>query len=187
MNKKELIKMKKNLLALGLVGTLIGSTGCVRKVETNNNRTVLEDVPQKYYNFDEYFKYVIKDDEPITVYNSRNVELFYNKETYDVSEYIFSSFTLFATEYELYDIESEKMLMYCKDGLLRGSYIDYNYTNWYLKELEPNNYQVNLLDAAKYIEGYKVKDYYSLEEIREIEPQIGDSLKALNKVKVKTK
>lgn len=76
--------------------------------------------------------------------------------------------------------------MYCRDTMY-GPITDYNYTDWYLEELESNNYRVNLLDASKYIEEYKVKDYYSLEEIREIEPQIGKYLKAINKAKVKTK
>ena len=190
MSKKELIKMKKSLLALGVAGTLIGSTGCGKKVETINadDNVDLVSVPKEYYNFDEYCKYVIKDDEPVREYNSENIVLYYNKETYDVSEYLFNTSLWFSTEYELYDIATEEMLMYGKVGSFsKVMYEDYNYSNWYLKELASNNYRVYFPDIANYIEGYKMKDYYSLEEIREIEPQIGDSLKALNKVKVKTK
>lgn len=93
MSKKELIKMKKSLLALGVAGTLIGSTGCGKKVETINadDNVDLVSVPKEYYNFDEYCKYVIKDDEPVREYNSENIVLYYNKETYDVSEYLFNT------------------------------------------------------------------------------------------------
>ncbi len=186
MNKTELKIIKKSLVALGVAGTLIGSTGCGKNVEAKDSEAILDIVPEKYYNFDEYCKYIIRNDEPVKVYNSENVSLFYDKKTYDVSEYIDNYTSSFFPVYELYDLITEKMLMYCRDTMY-GPITDYNYTDWYLEELESNNYRVNLLDASKYIEGYKVKDYYSLEEIREIEPQIGKYLKAINKAKVKTK
>lgn len=62
-----------------------------------------------------------------------------------------------------------------------------NDDNDFLKDLIDNNYQVWLPDTGDYIEGYEVKDYYSLEEIKELEPQIETGLRAINKIKVKTK
>lgn len=197
MDKKELIKLKKSLLALGMTGAILGTSGCGDKVEaeittnaeTENSEETLDIVPKIYYNFDEYCKYIIRDDEPVKVYNSENVVLFYDKENYDVSEYIYnytSAPLALSVCCELYDLTTEKMLTYYKNGLFRPLLIEYNYFDWY-KELESNNYRADLSDADEYIEGYKVKDYYSLEEIREIEPKIGDCLKAINKVKVKTK
>lgn len=168
---------------------MIGTAGCGNKIKTTNaaSKVELVSVPEKYYDLDKYCKYRIENNEPIKVYNSENVTLFYNKETYDVREYIYNcTSSLIFPVYELYDIETEKILMYCM-YVLFYPVKDCNFYDWYLKELKQNNYKVNLSESADYIEGYEVKDYYSLDEIREIEPQIGECLKAANKVKVKTK
>ena len=88
MNKNKLIQMKKRLLALGLVGVMLVTTGCTSKKDENGepNRKA---IPQKYNNIEDYSKYVIKNGEPIKQYNSQNVYLLYNKETYEVNEYIY--------------------------------------------------------------------------------------------------
>lgn len=57
----------------------------------------------------------------------------------------------------------------------------------YYEYLIENNYQVYLANTSDYIEGYNNKEYYSLDEIRKLEPQIAESLKIINSVKVKTK
>ena len=56
MNKTELKIIKKSLVALGVAGTLIGSTGCGKNVEAKDSEAILDIVPEKYYNFDEYCK-----------------------------------------------------------------------------------------------------------------------------------
>ena len=50
-----------------------------------------------------------------------------------------------------------------------------------------NNYQVCLTEVSDYVEGHTGKEYYSLDEIRELEPQIAEGLKIINSAKVKTK
>ena len=87
MNKKELSKLKRSLLALGMAGVILGTSGCG---DNDDNEITREEVPSEYYNFDKYCKYVIKDGEALQLYNSQNIMLFYNKETYDVKEYIYN-------------------------------------------------------------------------------------------------
>ena len=50
-----------------------------------------------------------------------------------------------------------------------------------------NNYQVCLTEVSDYVEGHTGKEYYSLDEIKELEPQIAEGLKIINSAKVKTK
>ena len=61
------------------------------------------------------------------------------------------------------------------------------YNEEYYKYKIENNYQVCLTEVSDYVEGHTGKDYYSLDEIKELEPQIGESLKIINSAKVKTK
>ena len=44
-----------------------------------------------------------------------------------------------------------------------------------------------LNEVSDYVEGHVVKEYYSLEEIKELEPLVKESLKIINQAKVKTK
>ena len=87
MDKKELSKLKRSLLALGMAGIILGTSGCG---DNDDKEITREEVPSEYYNFDKYCKYVIKDGEALQLYNSQNIMLFYNKETYDVKEYIYN-------------------------------------------------------------------------------------------------
>ena len=50
-----------------------------------------------------------------------------------------------------------------------------------------NNYQVCLADTSDYVEGHANKGFYLLDEIRELEPQIAQSLKAIDSIKVRKK
>ena len=61
------------------------------------------------------------------------------------------------------------------------------YNKEYYKYLIENNYQVCLTEVSDYVEGHISKEYYSLDEIKELEPQIVESLKIINFAKVKTK
>ena len=61
------------------------------------------------------------------------------------------------------------------------------YNHEYFDYLVNKNYQVPLDEVNNYIEGYAKKDYYLLEEIKELEPQIEESLRIIHSAKVKTK
>lgn len=177
MDKKKLLKSKKKLLALSLVGVMIGTTGCASDKNSEPSRMTIS---EEYNNIEDYYKYVIQNGEAVKLYNSQNVYLLYNKETFEVNEYIFNNQLTWFGGGELYDLESEELLVY-SNGLSRI------YNEEFYNYLLENNYQVCLNSISDYVEGHISKDYYSLDEIKELEPLIEQNLKIINKAKVKTK
>ena len=65
--------------------------------------------------------------------------------------------------------------------------INTTYNREFYEYLIENNYQVCLNEVSDYVEDHVAKEYYSLDEIKELEPQIEESLKIINKAKVKIK
>lgn len=178
MNKNKLIELKKRLLALGLAGVIIGTAGCSNNKDEN---AVPEHypIPSEYSNVDDYYKYIVRGKTATKLYKAENVYLLFDKETYTAEEYIFDTVH---GEYggQLYDLETEELIMY-------SSGISYMYNEEYNNYLIENNYHVCLKDVCDYVEGHTGKDYYSLDEIKELEPQIAESLKIINSAKVKIK
>lgn len=182
MDKNKLIEIKKRLLALGLAGVMLGTAGCTSNKDENGVPKHVS-ISSEYSNVDDYYKYVMQNDEAVKLYNSANVYLLFNKETYEVSEYIFYKKNILGglgCHVELYDLQNENIIVY-SDG------ISTTYNEEYYKYIIENNYQVCLTEVSDYVEGHTGKDYYSLDEIRELEPQIAESLKIINSAKVKTK
>ena len=179
MDKYKLIQMKKRLLALGLVGVMFGTVGCTDSKSENKEPSRIA-ISQEYYNIEDYYKYAMQNEKAVKLYNSKNVYLLYNKETYEVNEYIFQNQVTWFGGAELYDLETEEMLAY-------GDGIDTIYNEEFYEYLIENNYQVCLTEIGDYIEGHVAKEYYSLDEIKTLEPQIEESLRIINGVKVKTK
>ncbi len=178
MDKDKLIQMKKRLLATGLASITLVTTGCEAKKD-ENGVPLREAIPQEYYDIDDFYKYVVQGGKAVKLYNSKNVYLFFNKETYEVNEILFNTiFWIFGGE--MYDLETEELLVY-------NSGIATDYNEEYFKYLIENNYQVCLNEVGNYVEGHIAKDYYSLDEIRELEPQIEKSLRIINEEKAKTK
>lgn len=179
MDKYKLIQMKKRLLALGLAGVMFGTAGCTSSKNENGEPSRIS-ISQEHSNVEDYYKYVMQNGEAVKLYNSQNVYLLYNKETYDVNEYIFQNQVTWFGGAELYDLETEEMLVY-------GDGIATTYNEEFYRYLIENNYQVCLNEVSDYVEGHVAKEYYSLDEIKELEPQIEESLRIINKAKVKTK
>lgn len=181
MDKKDkLIQIKTRLLALGLASVVIGTAGCSSSKNKDEEPSRVT-ISQKYNNFENYYKYVIQNGESKKVYNSQNVYLLFNKETYEVKEYIFKSHVTFLGGAELYDLETEELLVYGNGTMVT------TYNEQFFKYLIENNYQVCLNDVEDYIEGHNAKDYYSLDEIKELEPLIVESLKIINNAMTRTK
>ncbi len=182
MDKNKLIEIKKRLLALGLAGVMLGTAGCTSNKDENGVPKHVS-ISSEYSNVDDYYKYVMQNGEAVKLYNSANVYLLFNKETYDVSEYIYYRRNILGglgRHVELYDLPNENMIVY-SDG------ISTTYNEEYYNYLIENNYQVCLTEVSDYVEGHTGKEYYSLDEIKELEPQIAESLKIINSAKVKTK
>ena len=182
MDKNKLIEIKKRLLALGLAGVMLGTAGCTSNKDENGVPKHVS-ISSEYSNVDDYYKYVMQNGEAVKLYNSANVYLLFNKETYEVSEYIYYRRNILGglgSHVELYDLPNENMIVY-SDG------ISTTYNEEYYKYLIENNYQFCLTEVNDYVEGHTGKEYYSLDEIKELEPQIAESLKIINSAKVKTK
>lgn len=64
---------------------------------------------------------------------------------------------------------------------------DITYNEDYYNYLINNNYVVSLANLSNYVEGIETKEYYTLEEIKELEPQILEGLKIIVNSKTKTK
>lgn len=188
MNKDNKNLIKKSLLALGLATAIIETVSCGTNAETNTEiveeepiQPKLDEIPEEYSRVNNYYKYVIKNDEPVKVYNSKNTFLLYDKETYNVHEYLYSNTpylanTLYTTE--LYDLSTEEMLAY-------GDGFDTSINADYYRNLIQSTYQVGMTELGDYIEGYKTKDYYTLEEIKELEPTVLENLKKINSIKTR--
>ena len=178
MEKNKLIEIKKRLLALGLAGVILGTAGCASNKDENG---VPKRVPisSEYSNITDYYKFVVRGGEAIKLYKAENIYLLFDKETYEAEEYIFDTVNG-KHGGQLYDLEKEELLVYY-GGL--GDICNEDYNN-YLKE---NNYIVCIKDASDYVEGHNSKEYYSLDEIKELELQVAEGLRIINSAKTKTK
>lgn len=180
MDKNKLIEIKKRLLALGVVCVMLGTTGCSTDKKDEDKIPKPAPISSDYSEVDNYYKYIVRDGKPTKVYKAKNICLLFDKKTYEVEEYIFD-YTFFGSlGGQIYDLESEKLLVY-SNGI--GTRYNYDYYEYIVE----NNYQVPLLNVSDYVEGHESKEYYSLDEIKELEPQICESLKILNKTNNKTK
>ena len=86
MDKNKLIEIKKRLLALGLAGVMLGTAGCTSNKDENGVPKHVS-ISSEYSNVDDYYKYVMQNGEAVKLYNSANVYLLFNKETYEVSDF----------------------------------------------------------------------------------------------------
>lgn len=182
MNKKQLLEIKKKLLILSLTGVIIGTTGCANNENSDKEPSRIA-ISSEYSHPEEFYKYAVIDGQATKVYDSSSVYLLFDKETYEVKEYLFKNqFTLMGDAYggELYDLESEELLAY-SDGIATS------YNKGYFNYLMENNYPIFLSEVNDYVENYNLNEYCTLEEIRELEPQIVQGLKLINEEKAKTK
>ena len=136
MDKYRLTNMKKKLLSLGVLSTVCFMSGC----GSDDVIPEITPVPERYSNIEDYYEFPIQDGEAVQYYNSDNVYLLYDKESYNVTEYIYASRDVLfglGRHTELYDLVTEEMIVYC-DGL--GTVYNEEYYNYLLD----NNYQVYL-------------------------------------------
>ena len=124
------------------------------------------DVPEGFYgidqennNFDRYCKTIIKDGEAITAYKGENISIAINKDNYEVKEYIYSKGTI---SEDIYDLETGYKLV---NVVLFNIYGEEN-----VNIILDNNYIVDFVNISEYIEGEELKEYYTLEEIKALEP-----------------
>ena len=85
MDKYRLTNVKKNLLSLGVLSTVCFMSGC----GSDDVIPEITPVPERYSNIEDYYEFSIQDGEAVQYYNSDNVYLLYDKESYNVTEYIY--------------------------------------------------------------------------------------------------
>lgn len=167
MERKNKIRLYSFILA-----SVIGMTslsGCKENKEEDN-------APEKYiiskdndsYHYDNFVNYKIENGKAVCYYKGENICLTINKETSEITEYIceYGSF-LWEETLDAYEIPSGNMII-AKDTI-GGKTIDY-YN--YIKETCDI---ISFIDISNYIEGATCKEWYTLDEIKELEPLILDS------------
>lgn len=189
MNKKTLLEFKKKLLTLGFFTGIAMTAGCEYEA-TNDYGKIYRYISQykghenvdETSNIENYYKFVVRNDEAVKLYDSNYIYLFIDKETYEIGEYIFRGDINNAegryTEAELYDLPTGKMIYW------NQSYEKIS-NRYYFEDLIKSSYQIPLSKVSDYIEGYEVNSYYSLEELRELEPQFIKCFKIIEDAKVK--
>lgn len=181
--KSKLTLLKEELLRLAIIGGLTAGVIPIYNISENSRKPKGFNEDPRLESFSEdvntsgfLYKYAVVNGEATKLYNSENIFLIYDKDDYSCEEY-FTDFILRKGSSVIYDLENENLLAYREP--LEG--VDINYQ--YFVDLAEENYGVALKDAPTYVEGCEVKEYYTLDEIKTLEQEIGEGVKILSKVK----
>ena len=168
---------KRGISLLTAAFTVVSLSGCVK---------VPEDYPQEFSyieqdanHFDDFNKTVIRDGEPVTVYKGENISLVINKETFDVKECIYHNTAITA---QIYDLSTGYLIV---DASIVSHKGDADYKNY--EKLIEDSYIVEFVNISDYLEDEELKEWYTLDEIKELEPKVIDSLKIVNEYESKVK
>ena len=174
-NLKVNTKKIKDLLKRGcalttLVFTLSSLSGCSNNLPEDWPNEFIY-INQENNRFDDYTSTVIKNGQPTTVYNGENIAVVINKETFEVKEYIFHKG---AVSGQIYDLNTGHMIV---ELFITSSPWDASINN--NNVILDNGYVVEFVEIQNYIEGHKLQEHYTLEEIKELEETIVDSVKKI--------
>ena len=166
-NKTKLKKIaKKGLVLATLTSSITFLPGCTKTPE--NYPSGFSYIDQEYNDFDDYHKTIIKDGVAVEVYKGKNISLTIDKTTLETKKYIYNTGTLIS---EIYDLNTGYMLVNSVLLTVEGE------DN--MEKISDNKYIVDFVDIADYVEGETFKEYYTIEEIEELEPKIIESVKIL--------
>jgi len=164
--------MKKRLLSLALAVSMISSmSGCKKQ---DNSLKPNEDFLDHYKT---YKQIDINGEQVVQKYKGNNIVIAINKETNEVNEYLYyagdaknylyqeveNAAALFKLGFivELYDLETGELLYFSSE-----KETDYNIGYSNLEKIKEDNDLYNLFDLYDY--GIEYKEWYTLEEVREI-------------------
>lgn len=190
MTKEDLLKLRKKLLILGLAGVMVGTAGCGKKNnddDNENNITTYNKISPEKLHLDKCYKKIIKNGEAVKVYNSNYIGYLIDKDTYEVSVYLFyskKSYGDIVSTWEIYTLPSEEVIY--SNNLYYLS-PDVDETMEFIEFMLDNKYDIAFKDAPDYIEGYSPDDFVTYEEIVDIEPELVDGLKIMKKSETKGK
>jgi len=168
-------KINKKALSLIMAGvtliTIPTFTSCVKKKENG-----IYIIGSETNEFDKYKKTIIRNGKPVTAYLSKNVSIAFDKNDFTTKEYIYDTnagYDIYPIGV-IYDLKEEVKLFEFTIRNIIGSKDRLEYD-----KLIENNYFVDLIDLKNYVEDIELKEYYTLEEIKELEPKILESLKLI--------
>jgi len=159
---------KRCVLLATTVVTLATFSSCSKEIK--NDKNVLINVSQENNEFDKFCKTIIRNGNPVVGYNINNISLSIDKDTFEVKEYIYNVSGLSG---QVYDLVTGELLV--DVFVLTPNNLSEN--NWNI--IKENKYIIDFFNIGDYIENIELKEYYTLEEIKSIEPQLIDSLKLI--------
>ena len=171
-NDKKIKDIFKRGIALStMVFTLSTISGCTTETPSDYPNEFIY-ISQEFNEFNEYSKSIIKEGIPTTAYKGENLAVAINKETYEVKEYIFREGSISG---EIYDLNTGYLIV---DVFILTTPNDASIKN--NRVILDNNYVVEFRNINDYIEGHNLQEYYTLEEIKNLEPHIIESVKKIN-------
>lgn len=173
-NQEKIKKVLRNGMILTTSSlTLMSFSGCNRQIIPNDYPTEYEYINQENNEFDSFHKSIIRDGKVIKAYNKENISIAINKETFDIKEYIYNEGVLSS---DIYDLETGYLIVNIslKDDFVS---IREDEKNW--ETISNNAYIVDFKNLEAYIEGEPSKDFYTIEEIKNLEPKIVESVKLI--------
>ena len=175
--------INKKALGLVMAGVTLVTvpmfTSCSKK-----NEDGLYSISQDCNEFDKYRKMIIRNGEVTEVYSGKNIIITVDKDTFNVKEYICAKESLDVID-DIYDLRTGEIIV---DKTLTEieSYTYYSKKNYDF--IKNNVYIIEFNDINCYVEGEELKQYYTLEEIEQLESQIVVSVKKISSYeKVKSK
>ena len=130
--------------------------------------------------------YLVENGQAVKKFRSSAIYFLINKETNEIAPYLYFYGDKFNNEeirFRLFELDSEELISYEYPPDL----FDPGYTNnYYFDYLKDNFDWIPLTSASTYVEGFKLKDSYTKEEVKEIEPKLLDGYLLIKEAK-KTK
>lgn len=176
-DKKIKEVFKRGISLTAMVFTLTTVSGCAEIPADWPNE--FNYISQDYNDFKYFNSLVIKEGEAISLYKGEYIAVAINKETYEVKEYIFYTNILRG---EIYDLNTGYIIS--MPNLISGPW-DPSIEN--RDAIFDNCYVVEFVDISNYVEGHELQENYTLEEIRNLEPTIVESIKKMIECKKREK
>ena len=151
MNNKPNIK----LYSLALAGVIT-----ITSLGVNSNNLYKNYINKKYNDFKKFVRIRIVNTKLTDCYNVNNITIFIDNNTLKMNEYIYYEDESINKLFEL----NSKDLIYYNDLTNNIEYGERNY-----QDLLENSTVVSFNELDKYIDEYSIKEWYSLEDIKEIE------------------
>lgn len=164
-DKKVKGVLTKGIALIMVASTLVAVSGCDKK-------QIPYEIPhasQERNDSEAYVKTVIREEQLTNIYRGKNIALAINKENYEVKKYVLHNEDI---SDKIYDNEKGYIIA---AGFIITSPSDYNISS--TKIILDDYYVVKFVDINDYMEEYELKDYYTLDEIEELEPVIIEKLK----------